>query len=221
MARHIPHLYLAGPWQENRIDVTLEVRRHLEKVLRINAPAEVTYTDGAGLTGSGSFDGASVGRGFEEMQQHRSGLTVAVAPPKNTARLRFVVEKLAEIGVNRLVWLTTEYAEGRPPRLDKAAAWAIAALEQSRGAWLMDIDGPVSISEVAQFGSPLFADQGGGPVGDFDLIPEPVLCVGPEGGFAPGELSEHGPRVNLGPTVLRVETAAVVGATMFLRRSPG
>jgi 16S rRNA U1498 N3-methylase RsmE len=42
------------------------------------------------------------------------------------------------------------------------------------------------------------------------------VVVGPEGGFAPGEIPGHLPLWDLGPTVLRVETAAVVAAARLL-----
>lgn len=221
MGRHIPHLFVADPWNEDRIDLGHEARRHLERVLRIKAPAVMTYTNGAGLSGSGTFGGPSITRGSEELRERPSQLTVAVAPPKSSARLRFVVEKLAEIGVARLVWIDAEHTAGRPPRTEKASAWAIAALEQSRGAWLMEVEGPVSVSDVTRFGTPVFADQGGGSIRDIESISDPVLCVGPEGGFASDELPEKAFRLSLGSNVLRVETAAVVGAVMVIGRSPG
>jgi 16S rRNA U1498 N3-methylase RsmE len=45
------------------------------------------------------------------------------------------------------------------------------------------------------------------------------VLVGPEGGFAADELAVAIPRVRLLPTVLRVETAAVVAACGILTRS--
>ena len=212
----MPHLFVAAPWSEANVDLPRDMRRHLEKVLRLDAPAEVTYTDGLGTVGSGVFEGSSIKRGIEEQRPRPSRLTIAVAPPKNNARLRFVVEKLAEIGVERLVWLETEYGEGKPPRAEKALAWAIAALEQSRGAWLMDIVGFVPIAGIAELGTPLLADHGGERFAEIQPVSQPVLCIGPEGGFAIGELPDQAQRVSLGPTVLRVETAAVVGATILL-----
>jgi len=53
-----------------------------------------------------------------------------------------------------------------------------------------------------------------------------VVAIGPEGGFAPDELTALGraPRLALGPFVLRAETAAIAAcATLHSRRrfSPG
>lgn len=220
MSSHTPHLYLPGPWSGGRIDLGQDERRHLEKVLRLPLRADVTYTDGAGQVGSGVFDGDGIQRGSERLLSRHSALTIAVAPPKNTSRLRFVVEKLAELGVARLLWLATEYSEGRAPRSEKALAWSKGALEQSRGSWLMDISGTVMIEELNRFGAPVFADHGGGSVDDLGSIANPVLCVGPEGGFAAEEIPEDAIRLALGTTILRVETAAVVGAALLVARTP-
>ena len=212
MARHIPHLFVPGPWQDETVDLAAATCRHLEKVLRLQAPAQVTYTDGAGMVGSGTWTGSSLRRGAEEVLPRPSALVVAVAPPKNTARLRFIVEKLGEIGVKRLVWLITENTSGRTPQAEKTTSWAVGALEQSRGAWLLEIDGPVSIADLAGLGTPVFAEQHGASAADLETVTDPVLCIGPEGGFAPMEIPEDSLRLSLGATVLRVETAAVVGA---------
>ncbi len=219
MARHIPHLYLASPWHEDRIDLNADARQHLEKVLRMQAPAPVTYTDGAGLVGEGIFEGRFILRGAEEKLKRVGALTVAVAPPKNKSRLRFVVEKLAEVGVERLVWLSTRHTEGKPPSHEKATAWADAALEQSRGAWRIEIVGPVSVEEIAEFGDLVIGDPGGGAVRGLQRGTDLVLCIGPEGGFADDEIPDGVTRVSFGPTVLRVETAAVVGAALLIDRS--
>lgn len=216
MARHIPHLYLAGPWHDDRIDLNADVRQHLEKVLRMQTPAAVTYTDGAGLVGEGTLEGPFISRGAEKKLVRIAPLTVAVAPPKNKSRLRFVVEKLAEMGVERLVWLRTNHTEGKPPSHEKATGWSVAALEQSRGAWRIEIVGPVSIDEIAEFGDLVVADPDGGEVQGFRSGADVVLCIGPEGGFSDGEIPDAAQRVSFGPTVLRVETAAVVGAALLL-----
>jgi len=199
----------------DHIDLDQHTRHHLSRVLKYPDGGLVTYTDGAGLLGSGALDGGAVARGNEQVLARLGRLTVAVAPPHETARARFVVEKLSELGVDRLLWLRTARGEGRVPRVDKARAWAGTALEQSRGVWLMEVGDEVTVGGIGEWGTPIFADSGGAAIGGLGHIADPVLCVGPEGGFAPDEIPDGAATVHLGDTVLRVETAAIVGAAIL------
>lgn len=210
---HVPHLYLPDPWSEAEIPLPDATRRHLEKVLRRDPGAIVTYTDGRGTMGEGRFDGATVKRGTEELVERPAPpITIAVAPPHSSDRQRMIVEKLAELGVDRLVWLQTRYGEGRAPRPDKAAAWAAGALEQSRGAHLLDISSQQLALE--RLPSPLFVADAGGE--SIPTLTGPVtLAVGPEGGFAPGEVPDDALPVRLAERILRVETAAIAGAVVL------
>ena len=218
MPRHVPHLYLSGRWNHELIRVEEAVRHHLDKVLRMGAPSPVTYTDGAGRVGKGVYDRGFVRRGQEHTVERPLRLiNIAVAPPKNKGRIRFIVEKLAELGVDRLIWLETTRSEGRSPSREKSGAWARSALEQSQGAWLLEVVGPVLLSEVNHYGTPVFADRHGVEVAEIDDIVDPVLCVGPEGGFEPAEVPAEAIKVRLSPQILRVETAAVVGAVLLGR----
>jgi len=193
-------------------------RVHLEKVLRNSGPLEITYTDGSGLRGKGVYSDGWIQRGTEQVVERPHPVTIAVAPPRNKSRARFVVEKLAEIGVARLLWLTTVHTEGRTPRMEKSSAWAQSAMEQSQGAWLMEISGPVDFSDVGQFGAVLIADREGDDIDDLDIGDDAVLCVGPEGGFSENEVGQTAIKVRLGDTTMRVETAALVGAVLLTRR---
>ena len=47
------------------------------------------------------------------------------------------------------------------------------------------------------------------------------VAVGPEGGWAPNEWGDQRRRVGLGPTVLRAETAGVLGAALLAFQAGG
>ena len=184
--------------------------RHLVGVLRLDPGRPVTYTDGAGTTGDGVWTGTEIRRGDESGVQPSGDVIIAVAPPKGSDRQRFVVEKLAELGVGRLIWLSTRYGDARPPKAAKADAWAIGALEQSRGAWKMCIEGPIRLEGLPpgfllahQDGESLRAR--GGPV---------TIAIGPAGGWHPDEIAVEARTVSLGTSVLRTETAAIAAAVL-------
>lgn len=209
----VPHVLLPGPWSEATLPLPEATRSHLTRVLRLAPGAPLSYTDGAGTVGAGTLAAAGIDRGEErETDRPAPAITVAVAPPRAAARARWVVEKLAELGIDRLVWLETRHGEGRPPRNAKAAAWAAGALEQSRGAHLLEVSGTRSWAELER---PLsVATPGETPL---RTVAGPVtVVVGPEAGFGAGELPADATGFGLGPRILRVETAAVVAGALAL-----
>lgn len=186
---------------------------HLHRVLRLESGGLVDYTDGAGRLGSGRMTERGIERGDEWVDaESKPSLCVAVAPPHARERVRFLVEKLSEMGVARIRWLRTHHGEGRPPRGDRSAAWATAALEQSRGAWQTRVDD--DWCGWGDLDDPVVVAHSGGE----SLAPGPAvtLAVGPEGGWGDAEVPEGLARLSLGSRILRVETAAIVGAARLL-----
>lgn len=210
---HVPHLLVSGAWSTSTVAVSTEQQRHLTRVLRRAEGDPVSYSDGAGRRGIGVWTGEAIERGDEAVDPPPSpDVTLAVAPPDNKDRQRFVVEKAAEIGVRRLRWLRTVHGEGRLPRPERADAWMRAAIEQSRRSWIMEIDSEwVEIDQLEQW---VAADAGGGPLVPADRI---TVAIGPEGGWADDELPADTTRVSLGDGTLRTETAAIVAAAWAVR----
>lgn len=206
---HVPHLVLAPGWSGAQIPADDRQRHHLGSVLRRVAGDPVTYTDGAGVAGSGTWTGSAVQRGDERAVPRPSPrITLAVAPPDSKDRVRWLVEKSTELGIARLRWLRSAHTQGRVPRHDRCVAWMIGAVEQSRGAWLTEIDD--SWSSFDDLDEPWVAAQSGGTAPRFER--DTTVAVGPEGGWAPGELPDGIGRIHLGDRILRTETAAVAVA---------
>lgn len=209
---HIPHLHVPPPWETSVLVLTDLQNHHLRRVLRAADGTPVSYTDGRGARGYGTLASGGIQRGNEEqVPRPEPALTVAVAPPHASDRVRFLVEKLGELGVDRLLWVTTEFGQARPPRADKSVRWAIGALEQSRGSWLMDI-GDVRFADLPVPRWLVHPGGGGLPPERGDV----TVVIGPEGGFSPEEVARADTTVGLGARVLRVETAAVVAAGLVL-----
>ncbi len=208
--KHVPHLVVAAPWDGPTLELSVVQWRHLTKVLRMNRGDTVTYTDGLGTTGTGRLGHQNIERGEESVVERPTDITIAVAPPANKDRQRYLVEKLAELGVSRLIWLQTGRGKDRVASPAKVFSWVLAATEQSQGAWLMETSGEVlPMGELP--GSLLVCHPGGAE----RPVAHDVVVIGPEGGFADDELPGDVPRWDLGPTVLRVETAAVVAASLL------
>ena len=219
--RHVPHIYVAPPWAAATIEVPPATRHHLERVLRRGVGEPITYTDGAGVFGSGVLTEQGVERGDEVASAAPvPEIVIAAAPPHQGDRARSLVEKVAEIGVDRLVWLAAANGNRRPPRPEKAHLWAVAALQQSRGDRLLRIDASMSpqgpwppdyVLWVAESAAPPIAHQ---PIATATM----VILIGPEGGFEPAEVPERAIPVSLGRRILRVETAAIVAAASLAAR---
>jgi 16S rRNA (uracil1498-N3)-methyltransferase len=143
-------------------------------------------------------------------------LTIAAAPPRVADRARLIVEKLAELGVDQLIWLETARGEGRPPRLDRSRAWVRAALEQSRGAYLLEVDdGGRPGGPWPEASRMVVCDLHGAAASSVLGGDQPILgLVGPEGGFSRDEVPDTADRLSLSSQVLRVETAAIAFAVL-------
>ena len=196
--------------------VTAEVRHHLERVLR-GTDIAVDYTDGAGDVGSGTYRDGAVTRGTEGTAPPPTPRVVlAVAAPQSSDRQRQVVEKLAELGVDELIWLRTQHGGHRPPPQRRSDAWAVAALEQSRGTSLLAIGPSTDLAQLAASGTVHIA-HAGCPSLMWDSGDQITIAVGPEGGFGDEEVRLPGVTCfGLGERILRVETAAVVSASLAL-----
>jgi 16S rRNA (uracil1498-N3)-methyltransferase len=159
----------------------------------------------------------------------RVQVTLATAVPK-VDRMRWLVEKATELGVERLIPLQTSRSVVAPGavKLDKLRQAVIEACKQSGRNRLMTVDSLTSwkqfVAEVMPAQATLVADRGGLPLPSLELPALPktpvLLVIGPEGGLSPAEIHEAveaGARtVSLGTNILRIETAALALAAVFL-----
>ncbi len=211
MTKQVPHVVVGAPWNGDSLNLSIVQWKHLTKVLRLNRGDRISYTDGLGHLGKGTLGDRAVVRGDEQEVPRSSELEVASAPPSNKDRQRFLVEKLAELGVARLQWLKTTRGKNRVASGAKVFSWVLSAVEQSRGVWLMETSSDlVGWSDLAR--PVVICHQGG----DTDPPQARTVVIGPEGGFSDEELSSGVVHWDLGPTTLRVESAAVVAAARLM-----
>lgn len=226
--------------------------RHLLTVLRGGRDLELRLTDGQGHLITARSLGEegrlarveilSVSDDPEESALPRLNLGCAVVKGR---RFEWVLEKAVELGAHRIVPVKTDRGVIEPGK-GKADRWRSilkSALKQSGRTFLTELDPTLDLKRILNTtgsGMVLFGAVPGEAeaVPWTDLLhpkPEPVpesltILIGPEGGWTPGErevLIKTGARaVELGPHVLRTETAAVTGlaALQSLRqawRTPG
>lgn len=194
-----------------------DATHHVFRVLRVRPGESVTVTDGAGkwracVAGDGALEPIDE---VHQVQRRPNALTVGFAIPKQD-RPEWIVQKLTELGVDRIVVLHAErsvvrWTDDRADRhLAKLCRVSAEALQQSRGVWLPAIEGPMPAAELLP--SAAAAEPGAPSI----RREHTTVAIGPEGGWAPSELAAAASKVSIGTTVLRVETAAIVAASRMI-----
>ncbi|RGP36751.1 16S rRNA (uracil(1498)-N(3))-methyltransferase [Pseudotabrizicola alkalilacus] len=147
--------------------------------------------------------------------------------PVRKERTHFIVEKAVELGVARLVPVTTRFTQSERWRQDKHLAHAIEAAEQCGATFVPEV-GEVQPLErvVADWPADralLWADEalaGRSGVGAIPVGGPAAILVGPEGGFSDEEKARlrglpFVRPISLGPRILRAETAAVAALVLW------
>ena len=197
---------------------------HLARVLRLRRDETVVAADGRGgwtLCRYVPEGPALEPLGATEFEPAPEPLlTVALAPVKGE-RSEWAVQKLTEIGIDRLVPLVAErsvvrWDDQRSVRaLERWSRVAREAAAQCRRVWLPVVAPPVALGDLA--GDGLVLAEGGGPPPTAAAV---TVAIGPEGGWSPTELAGR-PTVGLGPHVLRAETAAVAAGVLLVALRTG
>lgn len=154
-------------------------------------------------------------------------ITVAVAPTKHMDRMEWMVEKLTEIGVNRIIPLLCQRSERKEIKTERLEKIAVSAIKQSLKSVLPEIMPMTSIRDVIHSfpEAQRFVAYCDPTIPRLNLCHEyqagrdAVIMIGPEGDFSPEEINEAlssgWKPVTLGDNRLRTETAAIVGCDTF------
>jgi len=151
-------------------------------------------------------------------------------------RMEWAVEKCTEIGVARIVPLIARrtdahLAAAAVKRHERWMRIARSAAEQSRRASVPKISEPMKFKELLELSNGGWQEASRVVLAESEnkvvlreaidaAADEVVLAVGPEGGWTSDELrgflNNGWASASLGPTILRAETAAIVGAAIAL-----
>lgn len=233
--------FTATPIASDRITLAGGEAHHLAHVMRKKPGAMVTLFDGSGQEFDARIE--SVAGDVVELTiverrsvagRQVSPLVLAVALPKGD-RQRWLVEKAVELGVESIVPLVVKRSVALPvdSALVRLRRTAIEASKQCGRNQILEIAEARKWHEfVAEVRSSLrlLAHPGGKPLASVWPAGEPpqesiVAAIGPEGGFADDEaqaaLDAGWTPVDLGPLILRVETAAVAIAAWAMLAHQG
>ena len=238
----IPRIYHHQPLK-NRDQVTLPppATRHLLTVLRLKTGAPLVLFDGSGFEFEAVLEKAdrkhamiAISRMHGPAVESPLQITLAQGISRGE-RMDYTVQKAVELGIAAIIPLHTERSVVRlneKTALRKRQHWqqiAISACEQSGRVRLPEIQLPVQLRDFLAARQPpglklLLDPQAAETIGG---LPKPaghdvLLLVGPEGGLEQSERDAAKRAgfqgVQLGPRVLRTETAALVALSLLQAR---
>jgi 16S rRNA (uracil1498-N3)-methyltransferase len=221
------------------VELRGEDGRKLSVVLRARSGDAVEICDSGGQSFLGRLrvEGVLVAVELVESRSRaaepRVHLTLAQAVPKG-AKMDFVVEKATELGVARIVPLSTERSIGEAGRA-KVERWrrlARTAAMQSGRAVVPEVAGPATIDEITGTLTPKTALLIPWELAErrplrerlpslIDRREHVVVVIGPEGGLSHDEVerlrASGGEAISLGARILRTETAGLIalGAILY------
>jgi 16S rRNA (uracil1498-N3)-methyltransferase len=210
--------------------------RHLGRVRRVGVGQVVEVFDGRGFAVRAevvglSRDSVTLRAVGPPLPGREPGveLTLATAVPKGE-RFDWLVEKATEVGVARLVPVVTARSVVEPggAKLDRLRRVVVEASKQCGRNRLLAIEPVTPWAEFSGRVGPdilrLLSHPGGTGLnrepGVHRTTDRVVIAVGPEGGFTEEEVTSARAAgwvtIGLGPTILRVETAGLVAASLAL-----
>ena len=230
--KSLPRLYVGGPLGPGiSLELDAGQANYLGNVMRLKAGGEALLFDGA--SGEWLARVADVGKkrmtlSIERKTREQEPVPdcwLAFAPVKRT-QTDWLVEKMTELGIARLLPVTTRRTIVERVKLERLNAIAVEAAEQCNRTSLPEIGEPRSLDTFLKGRDPertlYFADEGGGEPAASAFKPGPaVILTGPEGGFAEEErtairAAPNAVAISLGPRILRAETAALAAVTSYM-----
>jgi 16S rRNA (uracil1498-N3)-methyltransferase len=230
--KSLPRLFIGGPLGPG---ISLELDKgqanYLGNVMRLKEGDEALLFDGA----SGEWLARVADAGKKRMvlsverktreQEPVPDCWLAFAPVKRTPT-DWLIEKATELGIARLLPVTTRRTIVERVKLERLHAIAIEAAEQCHRTSVPEVAEPRALDAFLKGRDPgrtlYFADErGGDPVVNAFKPGPAVILTGPEGGFTSEErdairAAPNAVAVSLGPRILRAETAALAAITCYM-----
>ncbi len=207
----------------------------MSHVLRKQPGDEIEIFDGQGNSAQATIVSCKKSKAVVEVGQLLSSATVesqliiASAVPKGD-RIRWMIEKLTELGVGQFVPLQTDRGIVHPGagKMTKMEQTVIAACKQSGRNDLMQIQPTVSLATLFDEAwvkdcqtaiAHVTADGVSQSLTELKRDAKTLMLIGPEGGFTEDEVEQArvqgATMIGLGPNILRMETAAMAVAAWF------
>ncbi|MBV6642955.1 MAG: 16S rRNA (uracil(1498)-N(3))-methyltransferase [Cyclobacteriaceae bacterium] len=201
--------------------------KHAIRVLRKNPGDQIGVFDGQGqyfLTRIGS-----IGKDYCDLEildkkvlpQKPFYTHLVIAPTKSTDRMEWMIEKLAELGIDEVTFIHTQHAERPKIKTDRLEKKAVSAMKQSKSGYLLKVSPLIRFSDFIKSNKQESDRYLATVQDDLPLLQQlatpgksSTILIGPEGDFSKNEIdvaSQHGFKpVSLGKNTLRTETAGLI-----------
>lgn len=232
----ISRIYQPIPLQSgDELSLSEQASHHLGRVLRATIQDEITLFNGKGGEYQATITridkkSVTVKIGAFNPRESESPLELYLAQGISRGeKMDYTIQKAVELGVKKIIPLFTERCnvkldeERRDKRLQHWQSIVISACEQSGRNRVPEVVAPQSLDRWLQAVDAdwafVLSPHVSGKLSD-TLIPAKsrvVLLIGPEGGLSESEMNATSQKkflpLNLGPRILRTETAAVAAIT--------
>lgn len=218
--------FYASEISDSTLILTDQEAKHCAQVLRKKVGDEIAVLDGRGTLYRCSIRSLKksqvecdvLDKQFFEQEEQ---LTLAVAPPKSRERLEWMVEKVVEIGIKKLILFTSQNSERSRINLERLHKKMLSATKQSLRYYIPELEeqdfnnllsSPIENKFIAHC-KPELKQSATAPPKDV------LVLIGPEGDFTDLEISQatkaNFKALDLGNYRLRTETAALVATALF------
>lgn len=206
--------------------------RHVVQVLRMKPGELLQLTNGSGLLCTAEIISADKKLAIvkilkeETFSPAKQIICLAISPTKNSSRIEWLLEKVTEIGIQKIVLMQCARTEKTHLNVDRMHNILVSAMIQSRQVFLPHLEINIPFSQVVTSGfsgKKLIAHCEEAQVrqsitGNQNTLNKLIL-IGPEGDFSNSEiefaLENKFIPVTLGTTRLRTETAGLVAAVLL------
>jgi 16S rRNA (uracil1498-N3)-methyltransferase len=226
------HRFYAEQLKTNSKTLTMNEleSNHACKVLRLTVGQSIEIINGNGLIAQAKIAVAHHKRcevAIENIEVHeKSGqqIHLAICPTKGNDRFEWMLEKIVEIGVDRITPLVSENSERSKLNYERLEKIILSATKQSLRAYMPRLMEQQKVSDfitnnpnaiIAYCDERFERDN----ISTTASKEDSVIMIGPEGDFSKKEIElalHHGLKsVSLGNNRLRTETAGVVAVTLL------
>tara|TARA_B100000029_G_scaffold327089_1_gene319523 strand:+ start:565 stop:1245 length:681 start_codon:yes stop_codon:yes gene_type:complete len=203
---------------------------HCIKVLRNKKNKKINLTDGKGNLYESKILNISKQKCEIELpkkiksEKQKIISHIVIAPTKSFSRIEWAVEKLTEIGINKISFIYTNNSERRELKVERLQKKSISAMKQSKSVFKPVIENIISLNNLLEkyekYENKFVADiKSKKTLNKIKTEGNSIFLIGPEGDFTTEEMKKISingfTKITLGNKVLRTETAAIMAGYLI------